>query len=394
MATSTILRHRYAGSLRQHVGLVTRVVPLFVGLKQNVHGRLWTVRHCQRLHTKGEKKGLVYISSSVDTYANLAFEDWIHDHWDLSNLNILLLWRNEPSIVIGRHQNPWTECNIREVLKSNVKLARRRSGGGTVYHDLGNINCTFFTHRDSYDRKHNLQMVVDGLADGWPHLDIHVNSRDDLMLNQFYKISGTAARLSRTIAYHHFTLLHSANTRVLSSLLNRDKDGIKSNATESVKSPVMNLRDAEPRLSQDCIVQAIAKEFYSRYQPYYDDKVYTLSPIDEKTWQGITQMKQDLMSWKWIYGKTPKFHVEKKRGDISAIVHVTKGLIEGVVLQMPYGWIDIFYIQQLTSIVKGKRFLITDVAMTIHIFLKDVDADADTKQQLQRLCNLIEDCIS
>ena len=54
--------------------------------------------------------------------------------------------------------------------------------------DLGNINCTFFTHRDSYDRKHNLQMVVDGLAEEWPHLDIHVNSRDDLMLNQFYKV--------------------------------------------------------------------------------------------------------------------------------------------------------------------------------------------------------------
>ena len=91
------------------------------------------------------KRGLILQSVSNDVYQNLAVEDWIHDHVNLEGKPVLFFWRNSPSVVIGRHQNPWQECNLNLMREKGVKLARRRSGGGTVYHDMGNINLTFFT---------------------------------------------------------------------------------------------------------------------------------------------------------------------------------------------------------------------------------------------------------
>ncbi|PNI13114.1 LIPT1 isoform 3, partial [Pan troglodytes] len=109
---------------------------------------------------KTVKNGLILQSVSNDVYQNLAVEDWIHDHMNLEGKPILFFWRNSPSVVIGRHQNPWQECNLNLMRGEGIKLARRRSGGGTVYHDMGNINLTFFTTKKKYDRMENLKLIV------------------------------------------------------------------------------------------------------------------------------------------------------------------------------------------------------------------------------------------
>ena len=85
----------------------------------------------------------VYISQSNDVFTNLALEDWLYKNHDFDHKSLLLLWQNNPCVVIGRHQNPWIEADVPFIRGSDAKLARRNSGGGTVYHDLGNLNCTF-----------------------------------------------------------------------------------------------------------------------------------------------------------------------------------------------------------------------------------------------------------
>uniref|UniRef100_A0ABM0MHM2 Lipoyltransferase 1, mitochondrial-like n=1 Tax=Saccoglossus kowalevskii TaxID=10224 RepID=A0ABM0MHM2_SACKO len=165
------------------------------------------------------RKGIVYCSTSTDVYANLAFEDWAYENWNFSDVHMLLLWRNDASVVIGRHQNPWNECDIPKLQHHNVKLARRKSGGGAVYHDLGNLNISFFTSRKKYDRRANLTLIMTALQNSWPHIDINLSHRDDLMLNKDYKISGSAAKLGRTTAYHHCTLLFDVNTSLLNDIL-------------------------------------------------------------------------------------------------------------------------------------------------------------------------------
>lgn len=107
-------------------------------------------------------KKSVFISQSNDIFTNLALEDWLYRNFDFSSHHVLMLWQNNPCVVIGRHQNPWLEANISNLSKiteNGVQLARRNSGGGTVYHDQGNINMTFFTPRDCYNRKYNLEII-------------------------------------------------------------------------------------------------------------------------------------------------------------------------------------------------------------------------------------------
>lgn len=136
------------------------------------------------------RAGLVLQSQSTDVYQNLALEDWIDEHVDLQHRSILLLWRNRPVVVIGRHQNPWTECNLSGMRRLGIPLARRRSGGGTVYHDLGNLNMTFFASKKAYDRQRNLKVVTEALRRLRPELVVQSTERFDILLNGHYKISG------------------------------------------------------------------------------------------------------------------------------------------------------------------------------------------------------------
>lgn len=149
------------------------------------------------LSSHSSSAGLVFQSRSTDVYQNLALEDWIDASVDLQHSSILLLWRNQPAVVIGRHQNPWTECNLPAMRRVGIPLARRRSGGGTVFHDLGNLNITFFTSKKAYDRKRNLKVITEALRQVRPGLDVQATDRFDILLNGHYKISGTAWRDNR-----------------------------------------------------------------------------------------------------------------------------------------------------------------------------------------------------
>ena len=142
-----------------------------------VHRRLVTNTPCHK----------ILVSSSTDIFENLALEDWLYEKADLEHESVLLLWRNSSAIVIGRHQNPWVECNIPECIKQKVDIARRKSGGGTVYHDEGNLNCSFIKRRELYNRKENLEFVIGALKSRW-NVDLSLNSREDIVLDGQYKV--------------------------------------------------------------------------------------------------------------------------------------------------------------------------------------------------------------
>lgn len=139
---------RECGSAR-HL-LQQRLTPLWAA-----GGKACGVRHASEgskastsTTTKKPMKRVVFISQSTDVYANLGFEDWLYRNWSFEKRQILFLWRNSPCVVIGRHQNPYVEANLPYLESANVPVVRRNSGGGTVYHDEGNLNLTFFTARN------------------------------------------------------------------------------------------------------------------------------------------------------------------------------------------------------------------------------------------------------
>lgn len=127
-------------------------------------------------------KKSVFISQSYDVFTNLAIEDWIYRNYDLKNHHILMLWINNPCVVVGRHQNPFSETNVSHLKTIGIELARRNSGGGTVYHDRNNLNCTFFTPRERYDRKYNLNLITRAIYREYG-IDTEITDRDDILLH-------------------------------------------------------------------------------------------------------------------------------------------------------------------------------------------------------------------
>ncbi|KAH8027633.1 hypothetical protein HPB51_007183 [Rhipicephalus microplus] len=101
---------------------------------------------------------------------------------------LLLMWWNAPAVVIGRHQNPWVECSLSAASKLGVAVARRNSGGGTVYHDAGNLNCCFMGHKRDYRRKANLQFIADTLKAVWG-VQCMINARDDVLVQNAFKVT-------------------------------------------------------------------------------------------------------------------------------------------------------------------------------------------------------------
>lgn len=124
----------------------------------------------------------VFISQSYDVFTNLALEDWIYKNYDFGNHHVLMLWLNDPCVVVGRHQNPFSETNVSQLESAGIELARRNSGGGTVYHDRNNLNCTFFTPRERYDRKYNLNLITRAIYREYG-IDTEISSRDDILLH-------------------------------------------------------------------------------------------------------------------------------------------------------------------------------------------------------------------
>lgn len=214
----------------------------------------------------------IYRSTTTDPYLNLSIEHHLlqRSHPDST---ILFLYANRPCVVIGRNQNPWLEVNL-ELLRqglaqetpssdvlspepSNVpiSLVRRRSGGGTVFHDAGNINWSVICPPPAFDRDKHAEMVVRALRGRLGVRGVRVNGRHDIVMDvpasdphgdgavQTFKVSGSAYKLTRTRSLHHGTcLLSSPNLGKVSGLLRSPAEGfIKARGVESVKSRIRNV---------------------------------------------------------------------------------------------------------------------------------------------------------
>ncbi|KAF3856964.1 hypothetical protein F7725_008823 [Dissostichus mawsoni] len=273
--------------------------------------------------------GLVLLSLSTDVFQNLALEEWIDAHLDLQKLRLLLLWRNRPSVVIGRHQNPWMEADLPVMRRAGVPLARRRSGGGAVLPRSGEPNATFFSSKQAYDRRRNLKVVTDALKRLRPQLDVRATERLDIVLNGHLKISDRKCVSSQQeVVIPPLTLLHSADRAALSSMLRPSCAGIHSNATPSVRSPFG--LSAAPSL---------------------------VDPSDDSAFPGVLAAAEDLRGWDWTFGKTPKFSVQTSLpGGGHLSLQVVSGRMEDVELSLLEDWIPERLIGALRDALSGEKF--------------------------------------
>ncbi|CAO1616321.1 unnamed protein product [Parajaminaea phylloscopi] len=323
---------------------------------------------CRRLHTGGNGRVLeAYVSTSDSPLFNLSLEEHLL-RTRPSTLPLVLIYRNSPCIVIGRNQNPWKELNVASMRELQLPLVRRRSGGGAVYHDMGNTNFSFHVARESFERRMGAELIaraLNGPDVGLRSLQVGqhvsppgrfsemghgsqegvvVNERHDLVVRVVApdesksgaralsarswaerKISGSAFKILTHRAYHHGTMLLDSDLSALgSSLRNVRNAAMVSKGVESVKSPVTNLSTAYPDaaakglLSHERFAQAVVREFWKTYDASAGrDEAASLAEslpctyIDETHPIALQPARQDLErdigSWDWIFGQCPEF---------------------------------------------------------------------------------------
>ncbi len=246
--------------------------------------------------------------TSLDPYKNLGMEEFLFTSQEEKpqDERILLLWVDTPVVVIGRSQNPWAEADIQGLQAHNIPIMRRISGGGTVYHDRGNLCYSIITARKDFNRDINSKMLCDMLQElGIPAT---YTERNDIVVHG-KKCSGSAFKLTSTKALHHGTLLINTELDRIRDLLTPHNREYNSKGTPSKGSPVINLSEIVSGLTVDKMVDHICN--------YVQAPVENIDPNDYI--QEITPTIKRMNSWDWTFGKTPRFMFQET-------VEVYKGL--------------------------------------------------------------------
>lgn len=252
------------------------------------------------------KKLKVFLSDSLNPHLNLATEEWIFHNLDPSQ-QVLFLWRNEETVVIGRNQNPWSECNLAKMKADKVHLARRTTGGGAVFHDLGNTNFTFLSPREAYKRENNVQVIFQALKQFG--IEGEASGRNDLLIpfpDGPRKFSGSAYREKKDRAFHHGTLLLHADLTRLGQYLTPNPKKLQAKGKESVRARVANLTEVVDNLEHSKIMDSMIWSF----EKFYDAKAEIIS-LDLESLPKIPELKEQynsLSSWDWLYGNTLEFN--------------------------------------------------------------------------------------
>lgn len=200
------------------------------------------------------------ISDSYDPWFNLAVEECIFR--EMTTQKILFLWRNAETVVIGQSQNPWKECNTRRMEQDGIRLARRSSGGGAVFHDLGNTCFTFMAGKPGYDKSVSTDIILQALRQ--LGVTAGASGRNDLVMETAdgpRKISGSAYRETQDRGFHHGTLLLNADLERLADYLNPDPKKLQAKGITSVRSRVANLAEFLPGISHEQVCEAIVQAF-------------------------------------------------------------------------------------------------------------------------------------
>jgi lipoate-protein ligase A len=242
---------------------------------------------------------LIAESQSLDVYRNLAIEEYLMDRVQDCG-PVLFLWRSSCAVVVGKNQNPWRECRLDRMEQDGVPLARRISGGGTVYHDAGNLNYCVITSREEYREEKAYEMVFQAFEP----LGIRAEKTgtSNLSVNGL-KFSGNAFAFRKGRALHHGTLLLQTDLPRLGRYLGSMIDGIETHAIASVPARVANLG-----VDLETVSLALKKSFQTLYEDGIDAR-WTDKKPDETSLEILVERQ---VSDVWRYGATPRFYLEAK----------------------------------------------------------------------------------
>ena len=270
---------------------------------------------------------MVYLESpSTDPAFNLALEQFVFDEMPRDH-EYFMLWQNKNAIIVGKYQNTAAEINAAYVKEHDIQVIRRLSGGGAVYHDLGNINFTFITdaeNGESIDLAVFCQPVVKALAK--LGVTAEITGRNDITI-EGQKFSGNAQYVRQGRIMHHGTIMFDSNLGVVAQALNVPQDKIESKGIKSVRSRVTNVK---PYVKGDLGI----REFWAALKQYMVEErsleQHTFTPAELERVEAIRAERYG--TWDWNFGKSPRYSIQKARrvegcGRIEVSYEVDKGHI-------------------------------------------------------------------
>lgn len=259
----------------------------------------------------------IYQSGGNEPLENLSFEECVLDSAGVI-LPSLIFYENRDAVVIGKNQNPWLECDPDALEKRGIPLFRRISGGGTVFHCLGNLNIGFIVPRNGFDRAEQLEIVGDALRRFG--LIPEITDRGDILCDGL-KVSGNAMCYRRDRVLHHITLLYNADLGRLAESLTPADASIETKAIASHRMPVTNLRDIGVNVDHTSLRDSIVHSFNNVYSV---GEVRTVHETDPGC---LASRRERHVSWEWRFGRTPRFTARTANG---YRVVVRKGLVQAV----------------------------------------------------------------
>ncbi|MGI6586979.1 MAG: lipoate--protein ligase [Gracilibacteraceae bacterium] len=297
---------------------------------------------------------MLYIrNENTNPYFNLAMEEYLFNLDD--NNDYFLLWQNEPTIVVGKYQNTAEEINSEYVKEKGIHVVRRITGGGAVYHDLGNLNYTFINkgrEKKEFDFRKFTMPIVKAL--GRFGVEAELSGRNDITIAQ-KKFSGNAQYVKQGKVLHHGTLLFNSEMEELTKALKVSEDKFQSKGIKSVRSRVTNIADYLPAN----ITVYEFKEMLLKYM-FEGYAAITEGQLKEADINEINMlMKSKYMNWDWNYGASPEFNVKQAKrfegGRVEVLINIKNGIIQGIKF---YG--DFFGSgnpEDIEAVLIGKRYL-------------------------------------
>ena len=321
------------------------------------------------------------INTSTDPYYNLALDEFAMRHINTDE-DFFLLWRNAPAVIIGKNQNTVEEINQDFIDKNGVKVARRVSGGGAVYHDLGNLNFTFIINVDDpgkVDYKKYVQPIIDALAS--MGVTAEASGRNDILIDGL-KISGNAQRVSNGKLMHHGTLLFDVNIENMVQALNVTPDKYISKGVKSVRSRVTNIKE---HLPEGTTIEKFWEALHYYLSDNGKDSEIVLSDTD------LAKIEYEALNrfstWDWVYGNSPEFNLSAENrfpgGRLEVKLTVDNGNIEEVRFFGDYlGVKDVSVIEER---LKNTRFKLSDVESILDTFDLKLYFGSITKEEILSL---------
>ena len=296
----------------------------------------------------------LYRTDCTDPHRNLAVEQYLLENIPEDTCT-LYLWQNRRTVVIGRNQNAWKECRTTQLEADGGFLARRLSGGGAVFHDLGNLNFTFLVNKADYDLQRQLRVIVEACQ--LMGIPAECSGRNDV-LSDGRKFSGNAFYEHQRKNYHHGTLLVDVDMADMSRYLSPSKAKLTAKGVESVRSRVINLKDLKP----DLTIEEMAVRMEDAFQKVYG---LTARQLDGRQFDRgyIDALTERNGSWEWLYGRDLQCSLEYDSrytwGEINIQLSVEEGVVQEAKVYTDA--LDWELAQKVKEALAGCRFKVEDL---------------------------------